>query len=357
MRCTGRPRAQSWRSVLPFIASALRAAAVAALVVLAVPARAHAQQGGQITIIVGTPVGGGYDAYARLAGRHLGALLSRKSRIVIQNMPGAGSLIAANWLANTAPRDGSVIGILPNATIFESLLGNHEAHFDAHKLKILGSLNNFTAVAMVWRQTGFTTARDLFTHEVLVGASSAASSNSVLPNLLNSLIRTKFKVVNGYRGSAGIALALERGEVQAMVGDSWDSIKSTKADWIRDKKIRVLMQATLTRHPDLPEVPTALEFVKPEDRDVLALLLARQTYAGLFLAPPGTPDAVVADLRQAMDKMVESADFRRDAERSKLVIEPAGAAEVQATLSKLLESPQPVVARASSELRRVVAPK
>jgi tripartite-type tricarboxylate transporter receptor subunit TctC len=327
------------------------------MIVLAAPACADAQQGGQVTIIVGTPVGGGYDAYARLAGRHIGPLLARNSRIVIQNMPGAGSLIAANWLANTAPRDGSVIGILPNATIFESLLGNHDAHFDARKLNILGSLNNFTAVAMAWHKAGLTNARDLFAHEVVVGASSAASSNSVLPHLLNSLIGTKFKVVNGYPGSAGIALAMERGEVQAMVGDSWDSIKSTKADWIRDKTIRVLMQATLARHPDLPEVPTALEFVKPEDRDVLALLLARQTYAGLFLAPPGTPPAAVADLRQAMAKMVSLEDFRRDAERSKLVIEPASADEVSAKLGKLLESPQPVITRASAELRRAVGQK
>ena len=313
----------------------------------------QAQSGKPLTIVVGTPVGGGYDAYARLVGRHLGPLLPRNSRVVIQNMPGAGSLIAANWLANAAPKDGSVIVILPNATVFESLLGNHEAKFDARKLNILGSLNAFTAVAAVWHETPFTDARDFMVRDVVVGSSSAASSNSVLPNLLNALIGTKFKVVNGYPGSAGIAMALERGEVQAMVGDSWDSMRSTRSAWIRDKKIRVLMQATLARYRDLPDVPTALEFVSPENRDVLALLLARQTYAGLFLTPPDTPAPIVAELRQAMDKMAADAEFRRDAERSNLVIQSASAAEVTATLGKLLDSPQAVIDRAAAELRRL----
>jgi tripartite-type tricarboxylate transporter receptor subunit TctC len=329
--------------------------AVVAMSVLAATAPAQAQSGKQLTIVVGTPVGGGYDAYGRLVSRHLGPLLSRK--VIVQNMPGAGSLIAANWLANTAPRDGTAVGFLPNATIFESLLGNHEARFDARKLNILGSLNNFTAVAAVWHETPFKTARDFFEREVIVGSSSPASSNSVLPNLLNGLIGTRFKVVNGYPGSAGIALAMERGEVQALVGDSWDSMRSTRQDWLRDKKIRVLMQATLSRHPELAEVPTPLEFVDAKNREVLALLLARQTYAGLFLAPPDTPAPAVAELRHAMDKMVDNPEFRQDAARSKLVIEPASAAQVSETLGKLLESPQPVIDRAAAELRRIVSPK
>ena len=308
-----------------------------------------------ITIAVGTPVGGGYDAYARLIGRHLGALLPGKPSIVVQNMPGAASLIAANWLANAAPKDGTAIGFLPNATIFEALLGNRAARFDAGRLAMLGSLNDFTAIALVWHTTPFTSPSDFFTHEVVVGASAAGSNNSVIPNLLNSLLHTRFKVVNGYPGSGGIALALERGEVQAMVGDGFDFLKATKGQWLRDHKVRILLQATLKRHEDLPDVPTALELSSPENRDVLALLLARQTYAGLLIAPPEVPAATVAQLREGFDRMVENPDFRRDAQDGNLTLHPASAAEVTATLGKLLASPQPVIERASAELRRIGA--
>lgn len=308
-----------------------------------------------ITIVVGTPVGGGYDAYARLVGRHLGTLLPGKPSIVVQNMPGAGSLIAANWLANAAPKDGTAIGFLPNATIFEALLGNRAARFDAGKLAMLGSLNDFTAIALVWHDTPFTSANDFFTHEVVVGASAAGSNNSVMPNLLNALLHTRFKVVNGYPGSGGIALALERGEVQAMVGDGFDFLKATKGQWLRDRKVRILLQVTLKRHEDLPDVPTALELVSPENRDVLALLLARQTYAGLLVAPPNVPPSTVARLREGFGKMLEDPDFRRDAEEGNLTLHPASAGEVTATLGKLLSSPPPVIERAGAALRSIGA--
>jgi tripartite-type tricarboxylate transporter receptor subunit TctC len=307
-----------------------------------------------ITIVVGTPVGGGYDAYARLLARHYGSFLPGEPKIIVQNMPGAGSLIAANWLANSAPKDGTALAILPNATIFETLLGNSRARFDASKLNMLGSLNDWTAVALVWHQTPYTAARDFFTHEVVVGASAPGSSNSVLPNLLNALIGTKYKVVNGYPGSAGIELAMERGEVQAMVGDDLDMFRATRRDWLRDRKIRILMQATLTRNPDLPDVPTALEFASAEQRDVLALLIARQTYAGLFLAPPGLPPSMIALLRDGFDKTVESENFRRDAEQSHLAIHASNADAVTAKLANLLASPPPIITRATAVLRAVL---
>jgi len=308
-----------------------------------------------LTIAVGTPVGGGYDAYARLLGRHLGAMLPGRPPIVVQNMPGAASLIAANWLANAAPKDGTAIGFVPNATVFEALLGNRAARFDASRLAMLGSLNDFTSIALVWHDTAFSSADDFFTHEIVVGASAAGSNNSVMPNLLNALLHTKFKVVNGYPGSGGIALALERGEVQAMVGDGYDFLKATKGQWLREKKVRILMQATLKRHEELPDVPTALERVSAENRDVLALLLARQTYAGLLVAPPDTAPSMVAQLREGFDKMIDDRDFRRDAEENHLALHPARADEVTATLGKLLASPRQVIERASAELRRIVA--
>jgi tripartite-type tricarboxylate transporter receptor subunit TctC len=269
-------------------------------------------------------------------------------------MPGGGSLIAANWLANSAAKDGTVIATLPSGVLFEEMLGNPAARFDARAMNLLCSLDSFSPVAAVWYQTPFVTARDLITHEVLVGASGASSNNSVTPNLLNSLLHTKFKVINGYEGGGGVELALERGEVQAMVGGDWDFVKATKSDWLRDKKIRVLLQATLTRNPELPDVPTVLELVPPENHDVLALLIARQSYSGLFLAPAGVSAPIVATLRAGFIKMIEDAEFKRDAEQSRLTIHPANADEVTATLGGLLASPQSITDRATAELRRII---
>ena len=172
--------------------------------------------GQHISIFVGTAAGGGYDAYARLAARHLGSFLPGNPSVIVQNMPGAGGLVAANWLSNVAPADGTAIGIVPSDTMFEPLLGNSYAKFDLRKVKWLASLNDYTAVVAVWHDTPFMQAKDLISHEVVVGGASTASDLTIWPKLLNALIGTKFRVVTGYPGSAGISLAMERGEVQAL---------------------------------------------------------------------------------------------------------------------------------------------
>ena len=310
----------------------------------------------RLTIVAGTPAGGGNDIFARLVSRHIGRFLPGNPGTVVQNMPGAGSLIAANWIANSAPRDGSVIVTLPSGVLFEAILGNAAARFDARKFNLIGSLNKFTSVAAVWHTAPVSSAQDLLTHEVLVGASAATSNNSVVPNLLNSLVHTKFKIVHGYDGGVGVSLAMERGEVQAAVGGDWDFIKAMKPDWLRDKKIRILLQTTLSRHRDLADVPTAMELVNDDNRDVLALLIARQSYSGLFLAPPDAPAPVIEALRAGFSKMVDDADFKKDVEQNKLTIDPSGSEEVNQTLGKLLASSQPVIDRASAELRKLTSP-
>src|SRR5579862_580505 len=207
--------------------------------------------GQKITLAIATPPGGGYDLYGRLAGRFLGKYRPGNPTIVPQNMPGAGSLIAANWLANVAPRDGTAIGIVPMATAFDNLLGNASARFDARRFNWLVSLNDYTAVVAVWHATPFLTAADLFTKELLVGGSGAASDVTVWPVLLNALIGTRTRTVRGYPGTAGITLAMERGEVQGILGDDWASLKANKADWLRERKLRILMQLTAAPHADL----------------------------------------------------------------------------------------------------------
>jgi tripartite-type tricarboxylate transporter receptor subunit TctC len=328
---------------------------VLALSCLAIPS--HAQKvdfsGQKITLAIATPSGGGYDLYGRLVARHLGKFLPGNPTVVPQNMPGAGSLIAANWLANVAPKDGTGIAIIPSATLFENLLGNSSARFDARQLNWLVSLNDYTAIAMVWHQTPFATARDMLTRELLVGSNAPASDTTVWPQLLNALIGTKVKMVRGYPGTTGIALAMERSEVQGMIGDDWASVKANRADWLRDKKVRILMQMTASRHADLPDVPVVGEFAKDEDkRQVLELFVLRQKYGRPFLAPPGTPAPVVAAYREAFGKLVKDADFLSEAARAQLIIKVGTGEEVTALVSRIHDSPKRVIEQASALVKR-----
>src|SRR5215470_11731497 len=333
---------------------------VLATLALAAPVvRALAQPvdlaGKNVTLAIATPSGGGYDLYGRLVARHIGRYLAGNPTVVPQNMPGAGSLIAANWLANVAPKDGTAIAIIPSATLFENLLGNAQARFDARKFQWLVSLNDYTAVAVAWHEAPFMTAADLLTKEFLVGSNAPASDTTIWPLLLNALIGARTKVVKGYAGTTGIALAMERGEVQGMIGDDWASIKANKASWLRDSKVRILMQMTTDRHADLSDVPLASEFAKDEDnRQVLALFVARQKYGRPFLAPPGTPDAVADVYRDAFAKLVIDGEFLRDAEQAQLIIKAAPGAEVTALVQSLYTLPREVIDKASTLIRGIV---
>ena len=332
--------------------------AIAAALAMLAQMPAHAQSvdlsGKTVTLAIATPSGGGYDLYGRMVARHIGRFLPGNPTVVPQNMPGAGSLIAANWLANVAPKDGTAIAIIPSATLFENLLGNPQARFDARALRWLVSLNDYTAVVAAWHDTPFMSADDLFDKEFLVGGNAAASDTTVWPLLLNALIGTRNKVVKGYAGTAGIGLAIERGEVQGVIGDDWASIKANKASWLRGNKVRILMQMTADRHADLSDVPLAGEFAKDDDNGrVLALFVARQKYGRPFLAPPGTPDAVVDTYQAAFAKLVTDADFLRDTEQAQLIIKVAPGEEVTALVNSLHALPRTVLDKASALIRSI----
>jgi len=335
--------------------SALRLAG-ALVAALATPAQAQPVDlsGKTVTLAIATPSGGGYDLYGRMVARHIGRHLPGNPTVVPQNMPGAGSLIAANWLANVAPKDGTALAIIPSATLFENLLGNAQARFDARALRWLVSLNDYTAVVAAWHDTPLRTPDDLFTQEFLVGSNAPTSDTTVWPLLLNALIGTKTKLVKGYSGTAGIALAMERGEVQGMIGDDWASIKANKSSWLRESKVRILMQMTAERHADLPDVPLAGEFATDEDnRRVLALFVARQKYGRPFLAPPGTPDPVADVYRAAFAKLVTDTEFVRDTSQAQLLIKVAPGAQVTALVEELHALPRPVIDKASALIRGI----
>jgi tripartite-type tricarboxylate transporter receptor subunit TctC len=309
-------------------------------------------KGRQITVAVGTATGGAYDIYSRLVGRHLGRFLAGTPNLVTVNMPGAGGLIMANWLANIAPKDGTAIGIVPSAAAFEGLLGNSRARFDARGFRWLASLNDYAGVAIVWHATPFYTAQDLITKESVIGGGGTSSDVTIWPNLFNSLVGTRIKLVSGYVGTSTIALAMERGEVQGVIGADWDGWKASKPDWIRDKKLRVIVQIALTRHPDLIDVPSVLDFAKnPDDRAVLELLISRQKYSRAFATSPGSPEPVVAALREAFARMASDAAFLADTEKAGVTVHFAPGPEIQAWVDKVYAYPRATIDRATAELR------
>ena len=189
---------------------------------------------------------------------------------------------------------------------------------------------------------------------ILVGASGAASDVTVWPLLLNALIATKTRTVRGYPGTAGITLAMERGEVQGVIGDDWASLKANKGDWLRDQKIRILLQLTAARHADLPDVPLAAEFATSEfNARVLALFVERQQYGRPFLAPPGTPAAIVAAYREAFGRLAKDAEFLREAEMARLIIKIDSGEEVAARVNRIYDNPKPIIEQATALLRSV----
>jgi tripartite-type tricarboxylate transporter receptor subunit TctC len=334
--------------------------AATAVVLLTAVSSSHAARaqnadfkGKQITVAVPTTTGGAYDIYSRLIARHLGQFLPGNPNLVVVNMPGAGGLIMANWLANAAPKDGTAMGIVPSPAAFEGLLGNSRAQYDARRFRWLASLSDYNGVALIWHAAPFHVARDLIAKESIIGGGGTSSDVTLWPQLFNSLIGTRIKLVSGYVGTANIALAMERGEVQGIVGLDWDGWKASKPDWVRDRKSRVLMQIALTRHPDLAEVPSVMDFARSsDDREVLELIIARQRYSRAFATAPGTPDATVTALREGFDRMAASAGFVTDAQKASVNIHFVPGQEIQSWADSIYAYPKDAIERATAELRK-----
>ena len=232
-------------------ASRLVAAALVALACSTVPGAAEPSfyAGKQITLIAGSGVGGGYDLLARLAARHLGRLIPGHPTIVVQNMPAAGSLVATNQIYNSAPKDGTVIALIQRGMLLAKLSNPSGVRFELEKLNWLGNLNSETGLVLAWHTAPHRRAQDLFERELIVGGQTGVDPE-ITPRLYNSLIGTKFKIVTGYNGTAEIALAIERGEVQGIGDWSWASLKKQRPDWLRDKKVTLLIQGALQRDPE-----------------------------------------------------------------------------------------------------------
>jgi tripartite-type tricarboxylate transporter receptor subunit TctC len=301
-----------------------------------------------VAVYIPAGTGGGYDAYARLASRHLGRFLPGNPAIVPRNMPGAGGVVVANYLYNVAPKDGSAIALFMAGAPFEPLFGNSQAKYDTLQFNWIMSLNRLVNIGIFWHESPVRTMQDFFKQEILVGSSGGGdSSTEAYPNLFNLLAKTRFKVVTGYKGNGEAMLAMERQEVHGIVGTELSSLRATRPDWIRDNKVRIVMQIGLSRSDDIPDVPSGLDLIKDEEgRRVFELLLARQEFGRPFALPPGTPPDVVATFRQAFAAMAKDEAFLKDAEKMRADIIVGSGQEVSALFAKTYGSPKPLLERA-----------
>ena len=301
--------------------------------------------GKQITLIIGSSAGGGYDVIARLLARHYGRLIPGNPTVVPQNMPGAASLAATNHLANQAARDGTVIAALQRGTLLAKIVNPKGVMFDIAKLNWIGSLNTETGLAVVNASSPHKSAKDLFEHELVVGA-QAGSDPEISPLLYKNLLGMKFKIVSGYPGSNEVVLAMERGEVQGSGDWGYSSVKAVRPTWLSEGKIRVLLQGALQKHKELPAVPLPMEFAKNEiDRQVLELYFTQKTMARPVVAPPGVPPERMAILRKAFDALATDQAFLADAERTKQDIEIVPGAELDKIVANVAQTTAEVAAR------------
>lgn len=312
-------------------------AAVASLAAAPAAAQSVAEfyTGKQITLIVGSTTGGGYDTQARLMARYIGRHIPGNPTVIVQNMPAAGSLAATNHMFNIAPKDGTTIALVQRGMLLIKNWNPAQVRFDLGKFNWIGSINREVALSVARADAPVKTTEQLFTTELLTGA-TAGIDPEITPRLLNALIGTKFKLVMGYPGVNEIVLAIERGEVQALADWSISSLKVARPTWLAEKKINLLMQIALEKDPEFAHVPFALDFVKNDaDRKVMELYLTQKTVARPVLAPPGVPADRVAALRAAFAALAKDKDFLAAAQKSRLDVAPVMGAEVDKVIGMI----------------------
>ena len=310
--------------------------------------------GKTITLDVGSSAGGGYDTYARLMARFFGRHMPGNPTIVPQNMPGAGSNLMSAYVANVAPKDGTVIGANFAGAILEPLIGAHPpGTYDPSKLNYIGSANNDVFLCFARVDAPVQKFSDLFTKQLIVGASADGGSTRDFPVLLNNVLGTKFKIVNGYPGTREIGLAIDKGEVQGQCGTGWSSLITSHADWVRDHKINILAQEETNGYPELNKqgVPRTVDFAKtPEQRQILELVYSQEVFARPYMVAAEVPKERVEALRKAFMDTWKDPDLLAEAKKIDLDVAPISGADVQALINKAYATPPDVIAKAKDAL-------
>jgi tripartite-type tricarboxylate transporter receptor subunit TctC len=321
---------------------------------LAQQSAADFYRGKTVRIIVGVSVGSGYDITARAVQRHLGKHIPGNPTVIVQNQPGAGSMTMTNQLYAQGPFDGTVIGAPFNGLPTTPLLQPAGVRFDPVKMSWVGSTNRETQVTYLWHTAPAKTFADVAKIETVTGAQAPGTTQYDYPTLANDVFKYKFKVVTGYKSTSAIHLAMERGEIHGNGATNWTTLLALNSDWINEKKVRVVAQWALKKHPDLPDVPLVLDMARnAADRAAIELIVARLEYGRPFFLPPGVPADRVQALRRAFDATMKDKEFLADAKKLKLEIDPLTGEQVNAVIEKVTRTPPEVAAR----VRKALAPK
>ena len=327
----------------------------ALVALLLLPSRSHAQdfyKGKTITIICGYGVGGGYDAYARLLARHLGNHIPGQRTVIVQNMPGAGGLRAANTVAVTAPKDGTTIAAVNPSLLMYQLLGGPQARYQTGTIKWIGSLDEPNNSIITWHTSGIRTIEDAKTRDVPMPGDGPTSSMSIYPTVTNALLGTRFKIVEGYSGSAAGDLAMERGEVDGRSGANLTSIFARRADWVSERKINFLLQIGNRRDPLLPDVPLLQDLLTSErDRQIATVASLPRTVGPGYWMAPEVPDATLAIVRRAFEAAIKDPALLADTKALNLEMRPKTGVEMQAAVAKIAQFPADVLTQTAAILK------
>ena len=346
---TGRAREHQCNGIITSLRAILICAALAV---------ASAQQGKAqdvierpVTIYVAGTAGGGIDLYARLVGRHIVRHIPGKPTVTVQVMPGAGGIRAANYLAEQAPRDGTAMTTFAGGPILEPLIGARNPGYDMSRFTWIGAITKDIGLCIAWGATHFKTIDDVKKKQMVVAGTGAGSETDTWPVVLNDVLGTKFKLVSGYVGSQETILAIERGEADGRCVFSYSALKIAKPDWLRDKKINVLLLTALEARAEFPGVPAVMDLVaKEEDRQLLELMAGPSAMGRPFAGPPGLAPEKATLLRRAFDATMQDAEFRAEASKIQADLAPTTGEEVQKLVARLYATPRPVVERAKKLL-------
>ena len=302
-------------------------------------------KGKTIDMMVGSEAGSGYDAYARLVANHFGKHIPGRPNIVVKQMIGAGGIVATNFLAKIAPKDGSVIGQVQNTVPFQPLVAPGGEQFDATKLGYIGSANSEVALTFTWHNSATKNFADLQKREtIMAGVIGSISANYAYA--LSDLTGAKIRLITGYAGAGQSMLALERGEIEGYPALFWSTFKTTKPDWIAQKKVNLLVQLALKKHPELPDVPLIFDFLKNEDdRAAAELLLAPQLAGRPFITPPDVPADRLLALRKAFAAMMADGEFKADADKRNMEVQLVPGEEIAAVVARAYATKPEIVVK------------
>jgi tripartite-type tricarboxylate transporter receptor subunit TctC len=331
-----------------------------AVALMASPAAAQAQsvadfyKGKTVTIVVGSDVGGGYDLNARAVARFIGRHIPGNPNLIVQNKPGASSIVAANMVCEVLPRDGTVIAAVQRPIPFQILFGNAGARFDVRKLQWLGSTTNELGVVVAWHNAPQKSFEDLFKREMVIGGNGPATDTELFPRAMNNVLGTKFRIVSGYPGQAQITLAMERGEVEGTGNWSFSDIEKGHPDWLRDKKIRMLLQLALSKgaNPDLRDVPLILDITRNADeRHIFEILMGMKALGRPYFVAPEVPRERTDALRTAFLDTMKDPEFLDEAKRTLGPIDPISGVDMQKIIENVYRLPPEIIARARDAVK------